>query len=182
MALVSTTDTSCPVGGKAHFLEFFCRKQTRVNRGTFGAELNNCVEAAEYGLLLQGCLHEVFNGVSSAMNLAKMLDKAELSPPLHVVIDAHAVFSAVSAETVATPNERQLLYPLKGLREHLDAGRVCKIHRIDTMDMLADALTKGAVSRVALLEAFATGEWMLEHREQLHSWPTTATRTTPSST
>eukprot|EP00974_Lingulodinium_polyedra_P087993 8532846-Lingulodinium_polyedra.AAC.1 len=65
-------------------------------------------------------------------------------PPLHLVIDAHAVFSAVSAEVIATPNERQLLYPLRGLREHLDATRVIRIHPIDTRDMLADALTKGA--------------------------------------
>ena len=90
------------------------------------------------------------------------------------MIDAHAVFTAVTAETVQTPNERQLLYPLKGLREHLDAGRVAKIHRIDTRGMLADALTKGSISRAAILDAFAKGEWRLAHLEQLHSWPKSA--------
>ena len=175
IALVSTADATCPVGGKAHFLELLCRKQTRVNRGTSGAELNNCVEAAEFGMLLQGCLHEVFTGVLMAMNLAKMLDNVQLSPPLHLVIDAHTVVTAVSAETVTTPNERQQLYPLQSLREHLDASRTAKIHRIDTRDMLADALTKGSISRPATLEALAKCEWRLIHREQLHSWPTSTT-------
>ena len=156
-------------GGKMHVWEFFSRKQSRVNRGTFGAELNNLVEAAELGLLLRGLMHEVKHGPQSAEALRTSIDES-VGMELHLVTDAHSVFAAVTAPELATPNERHLLYTLRSLRDHLDARRVSTIHRVDTRDMLADALTKGGVGRLAILTAFRTGIWSATIRDQLHSW------------
>ena len=106
-----------------HVWEFFSRKQSRVNRGTFGAELNNLVEAAELGLLLRGLMHEVKHGPQSAEALRKSMDES-VGMELHLVTDAHAAFAAVTAPELATPNERHLLYMLRLLRDHLEARRV----------------------------------------------------------
>ena len=105
------------------------------------------------------------------MELAKRPEKAELQPPLHVVIDAHTVFSAVTAEGISTPNENTLLYHRACLRGHLDDGRIAMLHRLDTREMLADDLTKGAVYRSVVLQAFAAGDWRLLQLDQQHYWP-----------
>jgi hypothetical protein len=168
-----TTCSGTEVGGYLNILEFFCRKQTRVNRGTFGAELNNAVEATEFGILLQGFMMEVKFGCMSAQELRDRLVAGCREIPLHTIIDAHSVFTAVTAEEIQCPSERQLLYTLKSLRDHLDARRLDCLHRIDTRDMLSDCLTKGGVSRIEILKTMRTAIWRIAIKEQHHVWPRT---------
>ena len=152
-----------PVGGVLHVLEFFSRKQKRVTRSTFGAELHNMSECSELGMLLSGCVHEVYMGAQPAIKLAQLEDSGSFSVSVHLFLDAESVFQAVKASEISVPTEANLLYPLKALREHLDAGRIRSIHWKDTRDMLCDGLTKGSISRKALLLSFATGKWLLLH-------------------
>ena len=163
--------TRCEVGGYLNILEFFCPKQTRVNRGTFGAELNNAVEATEFGILLQGFMMEVKYGCMPSQEIRDLQISGCRDIPLHTLIDAHSAFTAVIAEEIYCPSERQLLYTLKSLRDHLDARRLDCLHRIDTRDMLADCLTKGGVSRVEILKTMRTAMWRTAIEEQNHVWP-----------
>ena len=157
-------------GGRMHVWDFYGRKQTRVNRGTFGAELNNALEASESGMMFRGVVHEITVGPCSSSQLHSMINGPSIPVELHLIGDAHAVFTAVTAGEVKIPNERSLIYAVRALRDRLDAGGISSIHRCDTRDMLADALTKGTISRSELLRAFATGEWTMKVKEQLHSW------------
>ena len=105
------------------------------------------------------------------MQLHEAVHNGTAAVPLHLVGDAHAVFSAVTASEVKQPNERSLLYAVRALRDRLDAGSVARLHRCDTRDMLADCLTKGSISRTAITEAFRDGKWTMQIVDQLHSWP-----------
>ena len=113
---------------------------------------------------------EVIHGPASALELARSVDIGNLPFPLHLVGDAHAVFSAIVASEIAVPNERTMLFGVKAVRDYLDTKKITALHRIDTRDMLADGLTKGTISRDSLLEALVKGQWRVKHTEQLHSF------------
>ena len=49
------------------------------------------------------------------------------------------------------------------MREHMSCRRIRTLYWIDTRDMLADGLNKGAVSRKALLKALTQGVWIVVH-------------------
>ena len=49
------------------------------------------------------------------------------------------------------------------MREHKSANKIKQVWWIDTRDMLADGLNKGAVSRKAVLRALTKGLWHVEH-------------------
>ena len=89
---------------------------------------------------------------------------------LHVILDAHAVFSAITAEQVRPPNEGSLLYEVRAMRDRLESTAIKCVHRADTHDMSCEALTEGSVSRTDLLKTFALGHWSVKITEQLHSW------------
>ena len=62
-----------------------------------------------------------------------------------------SVFAAVTAVFIKTPAEKSLLCHIQFLRELLDHGVLAAIVWLDTRDMWADGLTKGAVQREALV-------------------------------
>ena len=144
-------------------LDFWSRKQTRVCRSTFAAELHNLSEAAEEGMLLAGFLQEVYYGPKTAAQLTALLESCSLQVQVWLFVDAMSVFAALAASNTQCPTEAQLLYELKALRMHLLSGRLDRLYWIDTRDMLADALTKGKVSRTALLSALKAGAWSLSY-------------------
>ena len=61
------------------------------------------------------------------------------------------------------PNEQSLVFVLGQMREHMACHRIRTLWWIDTRDMLADGLNKGAISRKALLKALTQGEWIVIH-------------------
>ena len=85
-------------------------------------------------------------------------------------VDAKSVFDSVAAETVRTPADRHLLLHALAVREFLDDGRLRRLYWLDTFDMMADGLTKGAVDRAALIAATSRGEWHLTG-DQPVCWP-----------
>eukprot|EP00971_Amphidinium_carterae_P299790 5956413-Amphidinium_carterae.1 len=166
----SKNTTAWAPHGNMHVLEYFSKKQTRVNRGTFGAELNNMLEATDLGLYLNGFFYELLRGPTNPKALHEGLHSGTCPLELHVTGDAHAVFSAIAAPTLAIPNEKQLLYALRAMVDHVVSKRVSRLHRIDTRDMVCDALTKGAVSRNMLLTALVNGSYKIEHADQHHGY------------
>ena len=82
-----------------------------------------------------------------------------------------SVFTAIRNETNKCPTEQQMLYEIKALRQHLLDGRIDRLTWIDTRDMLADALTKGKVSREAFLYSLWHAEWTIKHNEKVQFFP-----------
>jgi len=160
-------------GGNMHVLDFYGRKQTRVNRGTFGAELNNTLEASECGMFIGGILLEIVEGQKTAAEIHISIHTGLNPLGLHLVGDAQAVFDAVTAAEIKVPNERSLLYAVRAVRDRLESRSIRRMHRCDTRDMLADALTKGSISRDEILVAFAKGYWIMKVIEQINSWSPT---------
>ena len=107
-------------GGSMHVLDFYSRKQPRVTRSTFGAELTNQLEASELGMLHRGFWHQVETGQQGARQLHELVNNGGISMPLCMVGDAHAVYAAVTAEEIAVPNVRSQLYAVRDIRDRLE--------------------------------------------------------------
>ena len=82
---------------------------------------------------------------------------AKLGIPIEVSVDAKSVYAAAAANEARIPAEASLIALLLSLREQLREGRLERLFWINTHDMLADGLTKGGVSREAILHAMMTG-------------------------
>ena len=72
--------------------------------------------------------------------------------PTSLCVDAKSVYAAVTATFIKTPAEKSLLCHVQYLRQQLDRKVLTALMWLDTRDMGADGLTKGAVSREALHE------------------------------
>ena len=84
------------------------------------------------------------------------------SCPLTLYIDAKSVFAAVSATFTKLPAEKSLLCHVQFVGELLERRVLGDIVGIDTRDMSADGLTKGAVSR-ELLHQIMDGNMNIHH-------------------
>ena len=74
-------------------------------------------------------------------------------------IDAKAVYDGITATQPRTPADRPLFLHALAMREYLEAGWVDRLYWFDTLAMLADGLTKGAVDREALVLVCEKGLW-----------------------
>ena len=152
------------LSGSCHLVDYTCRRQRRVVRSTFSAELNGAVDSIEGVMLVQMGYHQLLNGTSEdATALAKALDAGKLTPPIDVATDARAVFDAVRAADVCEPAESSLKLHLISIRDMVRRGLVRLFFWTDTRDMLADGLTKGGVNRTALVRASEYGQYKAEH-------------------
>ena len=156
-------------GGRFVLLDYESAKLRAVTQSTYGAELRGAADSTGKAFLIAGALHEIITGPKTAEQLVSLTERAELSIPLEVAIDAMAVFSGVTAAEVKPPREANLLMHARMIREWLDRGLVRKLWWVDTRDMLADALTEGAVSRDELTRALNGAVWKLQH--QAKCWP-----------
>ena len=82
--------------------------------------------------------------------------------PVALYLDAKSVFAAISATFIKQPAEKSLLCHVQYLRELLDKHVLQYLFWLDTRDMGADGLTKGAVTR-SLLHSYMDGYMTLQH-------------------
>jgi hypothetical protein len=160
-------DTNTP-GGIFHILEFYSRKQRRVCRSTFAAELHaiaDAVETARMVLLTITCCHKRY---ISPQELQKLEDTASLPLAMEVCTDCRSVFDSLAAQDLKTPSESSLVLILHVLKELLCSHVIGKITWIDTRDMVSDGLTKGAISRIGLMQMSNSGVWQLTHDVMSH--------------
>ena len=150
-------------GGKYHWLEGACKRHRRVNRSTFGCEANGLLDALEPAKVVAMQFAEICDGACTATLLNERLRSGQLSIPIEAVVDAKSVFDAVSAIDPKIPLEESLIAVLMAIREQFAQGLARRLWWCQTEDMLADALTKGAIAREPLLVALATGMWKLQH-------------------
>ena len=144
-------------------IEHVCKKQQRICRSTYAAELHSALDLTGLALLILGTLTEVLTGAKTAIELLDVHNSGAYPISCELFIDAKAVFDSVTAKTVKTPADKILLLHALALREHLEAGQVAKLSWIDTRDMVADALNKGCIDRSALRQFFERGVWEMSH-------------------
>lgn len=157
------------VGGTVHVLEYYARKQKRVCRSTFAAELNAIADAVEVARLINFTIACCYKPFVSALELQKLEDNNLMPLSIEVCTDCRSVYDALAAEDVRTPSESSLVLILHVLKELLRSHLISKITWVHTDDMLADGLTKGGVSRKPLFEFSATGRWKLKHETRTHA-------------
>jgi hypothetical protein len=145
-----------PTGGPVGVVEFYSRKQPRVCRSTFSAELTSVDDACSLGLLIRGMFSEIIQGPMTAADLAYRTEHGKLAVGLDIGTDNKGLFSGATAVEVRVPSEPHLYYILKALRDRLDAKAVDGLWWIDTRDMVCDAMTKGTLSREPLLALWRT--------------------------
>ena len=156
-------------GGNLHIIEHYSRKQKRVVRSTFAAEIHALVDSIEHGKLLMYALCELEYGPQKAIDLLKIEELGRWPLPLEAVVDAYSVFSTSKKQESKNPSEETLITLVAILREALITNRMSKLWWVDTRDMLADGLNKGAVPRWAIQQLALTGQWKLEHKSESHS-------------
>jgi len=148
--------------GNCHLLEYVCRRQRRVVRSTYSAELNGLIDSVEITLLVQFMLHQLYRGTDqSSTQLARAQEDGQLYPVVKAATDAMAVFSSVAAPDICDPAESSLKLHLLSLRDKVASGTLQSLFWSDTRDMLADGLTKGSVNRLALQMCAEHGKHVL---------------------
>ena len=155
--------------GVFHLLEFFARKQRRVTRSTYSAELNAASDAFEFGKLIALTVSEIIKPYPSISSLMALEERGEFGLPVQLAIDARSVFDSLRAHELKAPTEISLIMFLCQLKEALLCHSLRTLWWVATEDMLADALNKGACSRQKLLEFSRTGEWRLEKSAISHT-------------
>ena len=130
-----------------HIINFICRKQRHVTRSTFGAELFAACDAVDHCMLLATLLHQLRTGACDVAAARRLREEGGWAVQIILAIDAYIVFAAVTAQMVKTPAEESLISHVQYLRELLDKGVIEYISWLDTRDMVADGLTKGAIDR-----------------------------------
>ena len=77
-------------------------------------------------------------------------------------VDARAVYDAISADVIKITTDKRMYIPTLAAREQLDRLQLSQLVWVDTLDMLADALTKGDIDRIALILLGYSNEWKIK--------------------
>ena len=153
------TDGKPKLGGKSQVLDYYCRKHTRVCRSTFTAELHNLIDICNQALIIRSMLVELEIGPTPPAQLAEIIDTGLHLISVEGVVDARAVYDAVTADVVKTPDDKHMLLHALKLREWLDRGALRALWWCDTLDMIGDGMTKGSIDRDAILLLCKLGLW-----------------------
>eukprot|EP00435_Cladocopium_sp_Y103_P051132 s594_g15.t1 len=124
-------------------VEFVSKKQSRVCRSTYAAEMYNALDLSGLLFNISLTLCEVLEGTCSADSLAKRFEEGKLSLESDLVIDAAAVYDHVSHDEARIPHDSTMTIHGLKLRELLQTGKLQRMIWCDTRCMLADGLNKG---------------------------------------
>ena len=161
-ALVSLADDG--PGGKWMLLEWYSRKQRHVTRNTWSSELFAVVDATDFLMVLGSVFYEVVNGVApSARELLKLREGDHSPLPLQVYTDGMSLLTALENVVAKIPTEASTLHHVQWLQELTRTRVLDAAVWVDTRDMIADGMTKGAVPRSVIRETQETGCWQLAH-------------------
>ena len=162
--LLATTQQDTP-GGDVHCLEAFSRKQRRVVRSTFGAEVNAQIDAHDLARLIAMALQQLFTPNATAQGILGIEEKGPYRVPVECITDCRSLFEALAQRELRVPTEMPLILPLHCLKEGLDLdtlGRLQALWWVCTEDMVADGLTKGSCAREPIIAMLRTGIWKLQ--------------------
>ena len=83
-------------------------------------------------------------------------------------VDAKAVFDGITAECPKTPADKPLFIHALAMREYLEVGWVDRLWWFDTLAMLADGMTKGAIEREPLVLVCGKGIWKVVGQKPIY--------------
>ena len=154
-------------------IEYVSKKQTRVCRSAYSAELFSCLDICGLALNVNMAITEVLQGTMTAATLSDALEAGKMALELDVVIDAAAVYENLIVEEtkLKTPSDVAMLIHALKMKELLKRNQVSRLIWTDTRSMLADGLNKGSVSRDALRRAAECGEWEMPFDNKIHREP-----------
>ena len=152
---------------KLQILEFISKKQGKVCRSTFAAELHSCLDLAGMALTINAAMTEILQGTTSAATLLLKQESMNNALELDIIIDARAVFSSVSSDDVKCTDAAVMLHLLR-LREMVKTT-INRLVWVDTRYMLADGLTKGTVDRTALRVMCESSRWDILQPLMVHA-------------
>jgi hypothetical protein len=154
---------AAPETVQIQILNWCAKRQKRVVRSTFAAELNSAADALEDGKLLALAITEIAEPSLSALHLQSRLVSGTLAVKLHLFTDCRSIFDALKLEDLRVPSEASLFALLLIIKQLMTCGLLSRLYWVDTRDMLADGLNKGAISRVALMHSSKAACWSLQH-------------------
>ncbi|CAK0838336.1 unnamed protein product [Prorocentrum cordatum] len=140
---------------------WYSRKRSNVVMSTCAAELMALFDALGTGTLMNVALTEVSEGVHTANQMRVRQEAGDLMLKTIAAIDAKAVFDAISTDTIKITTDKRMFVPTLAAREQIDRLQLAQLSWIDTMDMLADGLTKGEIDQTALARLGCNSEWRL---------------------
>ena len=158
------TDSPDNPGGKIHVIDCHSKKQKRVTRSTYGAEIHGLADTMELTRVIAAAFTELYQGSLQYGEITKLEDSGSYRYPIDAIVDANSVYDSMVKADLSVPTERSLINILGQMREHMATHRIRYFWWVDTRDMLADGLNKGAISRKALIRALAVGMWNVQHK------------------
>eukprot|EP00971_Amphidinium_carterae_P062075 1228845-Amphidinium_carterae.1 len=143
-----------------HLLEFQSTKHKRVVRSTFAAELGAMVDSTDRAVGIQLLLSELFFDKRAKEARTRMAEQShgQTVPRLVVAVDAKSVYETLACKDLHRPAEEPLTLPVQALRDDIQTGRIAELLWVDTRYQLADALTKGSISKLQITLAADKGE------------------------
>jgi hypothetical protein len=144
-------------------LDWCARRQKRVVRSTFSAELNSMSDAVERSKLICLALTEIQFPQYGPIELKQAIDEGNLPYQIHVYTDCRSIHDALFPDDLKVPSESGLIVLLLIIKALLETKVIERLYWCDTHDMLADGLNKGGVARHMLLSAPSTGLWSLQY-------------------
>ena len=88
------------------------------------AELHNPIDICNQALIVRSMLVELEIGPTPPAQLAEIIDTGLHMISVEGVVDARAVYDAVTADVVKTPDDKHMFHHALKLREWLDRGAV----------------------------------------------------------
>ena len=151
-------------------LDWYSKRQRRVCRSTFGAELNGFSDGHEHMKVIGFTLEEIISKSDlTAADLCQIADRGLWQVVHEACIDCRSLFDSLACEEVKIPSESALIMVLLRIKEQLQTRSSSRLWWVSATDMCADALNKGSVSRSALLRLSMLGDWQLLHDVVFHS-------------
>lgn len=141
--------------GNANLLDLFVRRQRRVVRSTFIAELNWLVDSVELTLFfLQITIQLIYCCTTPSFEeIIDLLENEGACVKLNVAVDARAACDAISAIDACEPQGISFKLHFISVGDRLILGTIRRIHWVDTRDMLANGLVKCGIGRTLLHNA-----------------------------
>ncbi|CAL1139494.1 unnamed protein product [Cladocopium goreaui] len=149
-------------------LEFVSKKQSRVCRSTFTAELYAALDLVALANTINLAMTEVLTGSKSASMMADIQETGTNALESDLFLDARAVFDCIVATDTKTTTDKLMLVHALKLKEILAMRVASRLCWIDTLDMLSDGLNKGSVARDPIRNACVHGQWKILHEFKQH--------------
>jgi hypothetical protein len=136
-------------GGRIHVVEAISKKSGRVTKSSWSTELLSAVRGEEKGSKINPWAHEVLGGTKSAMEEKDRLERDGAGLlEVDLYLDAQDLIDSIVNEAPRVGDEGMPMY-LQVMRDAWNTGRISRIIKEATEDMLRDGTTKGVPKKTS---------------------------------